>query len=249
MHCSTPATLACIQHPVWMSAIMQYVAMLHDEGLAPATIASHLSAVSLWHEIHNWNNPTKHVLIQKMLAGARHMHTDSVLRSSITLPIMRRLIRKLRQHKWHTYIQKLYASMYTLAFYSFLRVGEMTDSVHTLLIMDCHVDNMAIHIYFRSFKFSKGACPCLTIPAASHDLCPHRYMTTHLQVRPTCAKALFVDQNEHPVSARQFTADLDKLAHAAGWSQHYIKPHSFHISAATTAVNMGIPTGTIHRMG
>lgn len=223
--------------------------MLHEEGLAPATIASHLSAVSFWHEVHEWRNPTKNIIVQKMLVGARKLHTPSALRTPVTLDIMRRLISAMGVLQWRTYTQTLYAAMFTMAFYAFLQVGEMTESPHMLTTTDCKLLDHSIHITFRSYKFSQGSCPTLIIPTANHDLCPHRRLREYLAIRCSTSAALFVDHTGRPVSAWGFTRDLDVLVHGASLTQYSIKPHSFRIGAATMAANSGIPHDTIQRMG
>lgn len=176
VRCANTQSLACLRRPTSLSTLIQYVAGLHEEGLAPSTIASHLSAINLWHQMHNWESPTQHVIIQKMLIGARHLHSQPQLRMPITPSILRTLLHTLRDSHWHSFTKQLYMAMYTLAFYAFLRVGEMTASLHTLMRADCSIHPASLHITFRSYKFSRGAQTSLIIPATNHDLCPHSYL-------------------------------------------------------------------------
>lgn len=139
--------------------------------------------------------------------------------------------------------------MYTLAFYTFLPVGKMTHSTHNLRLSDCSFHHQAIHLTFRTYKFSRGLSLSIIIQAATHDLCPHKHLKAYLEVRTPQSMALFVDQRGKPIHSRQFSLDLNHLIQQASLTHLNIKPYSFRIGAATVAANMGIPADNIQRIG
>lgn len=247
--CHDPSSLSCLRYPTSPAIMIRHVASLHEAKLSPSTIASHMSAIRFWHDLHNWDSPTKHIIVQKMLMGARHIHAQPQLRTPVTPTILRALLSAIEAMPWSSYIKRLYMAMYTLAFYAFLRVGEMTHSRHALRHQDCVLHPSAITLTFRSYKFSRGGQTSLVIPAANHDLCPHQHMSQYLFMRPRGAVLLFVDQHGNGVSGRRFTTHLRDVVDYARLSNLNIKPHSFRIGAATTAANAGISADAIQRMG
>lgn len=229
---------------------MSFIAHLFESGLAPSTITTHVAAISFWHDPHQRSNPTRHPLVQKLLTGARNSRRSLFLRSPITIPILRQLISALSHHSFSSYTSILLSAVFTLAFYAFLRVGEFTNSPHTLQLADCQVfPGSSVILSFRSFKFSRNHAPHLIIPNTAHDLCPVLHMSRYLSVRSTIPGPLFLDASDRPLSSKLFSSLLQHACAISGLDSTRIKPHSFHIGAATTAAALGIPSDTIQRMG
>lgn len=248
--CTAFPDLPCLSHPSHHTTIMLFIAHLFETGLAPTSITSHLSAISFWHEIHQWHNPTRHPLVQKLLHGVRNSHTPSISRSPITIPVLRQLFHSLSHPSFTPFTALLLSSIFSLSFYAFLRVGEFTLSPHTIQISDCHLSSQSsITISFRSFKFSRNQTPHIILPAAGHSLCPVFHLSRYLSVRPPRPGALFLLESGHPLTPRLFSQYLSQACLHASLDASKIKPHSFRIGAATTAAALGIPTDTIQRMG
>lgn len=75
--------------------------------------------------------------------------------------------------------------MFTLTFFAFLRIGEMTKSPHSLHWKDCQIFPIYMLISFRSFKFSHGFFPHILIPRSDNNLCPVYHCTQYLAVHPS----------------------------------------------------------------
>lgn len=229
---------------------MTFIAHLFDSGLAPASITTHVAAISFWHDLHQWVNPTRHPLVQKLLLGVRNSRRSSYMRAPVTIPILRRLVRALAHPSFSSYTSILLTAVFTLAFYAFLRVGEFTHSTHTLFLSDCYlVPFRSLMLSFRSFKFSRGSSPHLVIPYSGHDLCPVRSLFAYLSVRPQASGPLFLTDSGQPLTSKLFSACLSQACQIAHINSSTIKPHSFRIGAATTAAALGVPSDTIQIMG
>lgn len=229
---------------------MTFIAHLFDSNLSPSSINSYIAAISFWHELHQWTNPTRHPLVQRLLMGVRNSRRSISTRGPITIPILRQLLLSLSHTSFSSYISVLLSSIFTLAFYAFLRVGEFTESPHNIHHNDCLLSpGSSVMITFRTFKFSRGSSPHLVIPYAGHALCPVLYLSRYLSLRPPIPGPLFVTESGHSITARLFSHYLSLACKVAGLNTSLIKPHSFRIGAATTAAALGIPTDTIQRMG
>lgn len=222
---------------------MSFIAHLFESGLAPATITTHVAAISFWHDLHQWPNPTRHPLVQKLLMGARNSRHPPLLRAPITIPLLRQLLLSLSHDSFSSYMAALLAAVFTLAFYAFLRVGEFTSSPHTLFLADCQLSpGLSVTLSFRSFKFSRSHSPHLIIPNTGHDLCPVHHLTRYLQLRRFRPGPLFLDEDGHPLTSKLFSSLLHQACVIAGID-------STRIGAATTAAALGIPSDVIQRMG
>lgn len=229
---------------------MSFIAHLFEIGLAPASISAHMAAISFWHELHQWVNPVRHPLVQKLLMGARNSRPSSFSRSPITVPMLRWLLQVLSHPSFSSYQSVLLSAVFTLAFYAFLRVGEFTVSPHTLQLADWQLSpGTSLLISFRSFKFSCNSSPHLILPAAKHDLCPVTHFSRYLSLRPPGSGPIFLCKSGQPLTSKLFSHYLTLACLLAGFDHTAIKPHSFCIGAATTAAALGIPSDTIQAMG
>ena len=78
------------------------------------------------HKIAGFKDPTDSFLIRKMLIGAKNLAASLDVRLPITLDILISLTDVLSKAVESIYIQKLLASMFSLSFFAFMRVGEIT---------------------------------------------------------------------------------------------------------------------------
>lgn len=152
--------------------------------------------------------------------------------------------------RFSPYDQRLVAAVFSLAFYAFVRVSEMTLSPHSLYLSDCQLFHSALLITVRSFKFLSGKVPLIFIPQAHCDICAVTGLEYYLAVRPHASSPhLFVDVEGQSISARHFSRFLQVVSSTSGFSYLHFSPHCFCIGAATTVAVLGIPSDIIQGMG
>ena len=101
--------------PVSPTILALFVAFLYDRQYAPSTVYTYVSALGYSHKLYGFPDPSKAFFIVKMLKGYGKVGLRLDSRLPLTLPILHRLIQAT-----------LFKAMCSLAFYAFLRVGEMT---------------------------------------------------------------------------------------------------------------------------
>ena len=152
------ATDAVLQIPI--NTLSLYLASLFNRGYAPSTICTYNSALSYWHKLNNVQDPTSSFFILKLLQGAKRRRIRFDSRLPITGSILNRLVTALNQTCSNPFDQRLYKAMYLLAFYGFLRLGEITErsqgslDSHCLKYSDVVVQQNHILISFQSYKHS-----------------------------------------------------------------------------------------------
>ena len=140
--------------------------------------------------------------------------------------------------------QILFQSMYLLAFFAFIRVGEMTLS-HGRTQNVLHLCNIlfepsvkGMYITFQHYKHSKGQPHTILIRERPGEHCPVGCLRHYLAYRDTSPGPLFILPSGHPVSSALFTSTMNKCLHFIGINASLYKAHSFRIGAASQAAKM-----------
>ncbi len=152
---------------------------------------------------------------------------------------------------------KLFRSMFTTAFYAFLRIGELLYTEGTpsrgLLLSDIQLSLTHAVICIRFSKTDQWCKKCW-LKAAAVEMatdCPVVALRQFLAVRPATTKdmGLYIHIDGTPVSRFQFTAVLKKAMAFLDLPVALYKSHSFRIGAATHATINGIPPSVIQQWG
>lgn len=220
--------------------ILRYIFMLHLKGLSPTSIRSKLSAITNWHHIHSWENPTDQFIVRKALLGAANLTPACVPPCGLVMPaVLVALIQVLKQLQLPRYNILLFRAMCLLSFFAFLRISEYTDSRHNLASDDVILLEAAVKVTFRSFKFSRNSTLEILLPQTLSRLCPFTALSDYITLRPPRGQFFFVDQRGVPIKPAQ----VHQVLRAANAKLHsppgHLTPHSFRIGAATTATAFG----------
>lgn len=149
----------------------------------------------------------------------------------------------------------------TLAFFGFLRIGEMTvpsksaydPGVHLSLkdvIFDHPSSPTAMFVTIKASKtdpFRKGVT--LALGRTHRPLCPVSAMAAYLHVRGMKPGPLFYFSNGELLSRGKFVAQVKAGLTATGVEHKNYNGHSFRIGAATTAASKGMEDSLIKTLG
>ena len=109
-----------------MSNLALFIAYLVSQSYKPSTIASYVSAIGYVHTLKAIPDPTSSFLILKLLRACHKQQKNVDTRMPIVKPMLERLMLTLVHTGTDHYRQHLFQSMFALAFYAFLRIGEIT---------------------------------------------------------------------------------------------------------------------------
>ena len=143
------------------------------------------------------------------------------------------------------YRQHLFQAMFALAFYAFLRTGEITTwgkdrhNAHLIQKNQIRMQTKHIELKFISYKHSQGQHFSLSVmEAQGQGPCPVQAMQAYLQVRDPLSQYVTghailrsADFNKELRQALLWVCDLDPTT---------FKSHSFRIRAVTTAAQLGM---------
>lgn len=243
--------------PPQLSEITNFIADLSLKGLSYATARSYVSAISFNCKIQNFPDVPNNFIIAKLLQGMKRLKHRPDTRLPITPQILIQLITSLPHICTNAYEAKLFSAAFSLAFFGFLRIGEIAMSSrkanhYVIGITDILVDNSKSNVYL-TLRYSKtdqsGKGVTIIIPKANGIHCPLTNAQAFLGVRPPFPGPLFCHFGGDPLTRYQFSAILRKsLAHLNLEFTAY-KCHSFRIGAATSAAMSGYPSDDIKTAG
>ena len=245
--------------PILHLQLVLYIASLAKDGYSPATITSYMSALSFLHKLHHLPDPTTSFVVTKMLKGYRKLAPPPSVRLPITLIILQQLLNALPFILHSAYEIALYKSMYSLAFYACLRIGEITSKSslldHNLQLSDVQFISYRnqwqhdILITFRSFKHSTPHKIHQLQVQDSQPIKPVSLLSAFLKHRGPKHGPLFMWQDSHPVSYNQFVSTLRDALRFTGHSTTDYTSHSFRIGRATLAMEQGFSDLQIMKLG
>lgn len=242
--------------PPHLDHIMNYIATLSLSNISPATIKLNIAAIAFQCKMFNVEDITQCFLIRKMMTGINRADKHIDNRLPVTLDILKKVVDGVYIVCTSNYESTLFAAIFTLAFFGFLRVGELVpnsaiDKGHALLFSnidiypESHIDMRIPHS--KTDQNRNGVV--LNIAARNTPICPVKNLTDYIKVRPKVEGVFFIHKNGSHVTRYQFTAVLKKSLQYSGIVSDRYTSHSFRIGAATAAKMSGFDDETIASLG
>ena len=238
--------------------VSQFIAHLFVQNLSPATIASYISAISFMHKANNFNDPTNSFIIQKILKGVQNLRGHADSRLPITGQILQKLVVALPKVNTHVFQHTMLKSMFCLAFYAFLRIGEIAvknkNDIKVIMRNDIHFhyNNNIISgatIVMKKFKHSDHPKTIFLPCDLDNPICPVQALKTYVDMAGHSEGPLFCFPCGSPVPYTFFCSNLKLALAFNNLDPKLYKGHSFRIGAATSAAARGVPLSVIQNMG
>lgn len=230
----------------------KFIAKLHLDGLASATILTYVSALKFYCKRHNVKNDLDSPQTKSILKGARNVPLSIAgpPKNACTINQLQRLV-DLAKIQYSNYEAVLICSMFSMAFFGFLRVSEyaLTPAGHTLKYTGCTREQGGLTISLLSSKTSKQRV-ALTLgkfePCSA--ICPVALFDAYVRMRPaTASPYLFIRADKTAITSSDISRYLSELSASAGFAG--ITSHSFRIGGATWAARAGWSDAAIRAHG
>ena len=112
--------------PISPSVLALFIAYLFRSQYAPSTVMTYVSALGFCHKLQGFSDPSKVFYVSQMLKGFNKVGFRLDSRLPITLPILDKLLSVAPSLVGSSYQICQFQAMCSLAFFAFLRIGEMT---------------------------------------------------------------------------------------------------------------------------
>lgn len=179
-------------------------------------------------------------------------HSDSCL--PITGPILCKLIDALPQVVTSRFHHIMLKAMYLLAFYAFLRIGEITvkstKELKVLQLTDVTFHNedgilQGASLILRVYKHSDHPKTIYLPCDMANSYCPVKALNDYINPAQHKTGPLFCFPCGSPVSHSYFSNCLKLTLSFINLDPKFYKGHSFRIGAATAAAAKGVPLSVI----
>lgn len=250
-----------IQIPIDSTTLALFIAFLYEKEYASSTVQTYVSAISYYHKVAGLNDPTKTFYVMEMLKGYSKIGRKIDSRLPITLPILNSIMAACDMISSSNYERLRFKAMCSLAFFAFLRIGEMTvgnnsksqnavlqfNQIQMLPANDGKVNSFKV--IFLNYKHHYNQQPFELIVSRHKTICPVDYLLRYFDVRGTNEGPLFIDGNRQAVSRSNFIKLLGQCLRACNLDPQRYKGHSFRIGAATYAAQNGLSDTRIRLLG
>jgi len=248
-----------IQLPISPPDLALFIAYLFDRNYAASTVNTYISAISYSHKLFGVLDPSKTFFIVQMLKGYGKLDSSLDCRLPITIQILHKILISASKFIASPYELCLFQAMCSLAFYAFLRVGEMTvgnkHASNTNLTL-CNVtklvnasnETVSLKVTFLTFKHSYNRTPFSLIITRQDTLCPVQLILDYLALRGNAPGALFI-KSGFPITRKYFCDLLALAIKQCGLNPARYKGHSFRIGAASHAAGRGMSDAQIRVLG
>lgn len=249
----------CCIKDVSLEHIISFVSYLFSIGKAPSSITTYLAELAYYFKMSNIPDLSNHFLIKNMLSGAKRIASSPDMRQPITLDILEKLLVAVPHVANSSYQKYLFMAMFIIAFYVFLRVGEIKvrslSNPNLLLLSNVSFKTTAkascMIITMTNFKHNLGKNPVhLEIKSQPfRSFCPVQIMKNYLKVRGAEDGPLFCFTSGRPIPRSEFCKVLKSALKFSKLDSNTFKAHSFRIGAATQAHLQGFLDSQIRVMG
>ena len=245
-----------------------FVAYLIDKGMQSATVKSYVSAIKkmLLLDGYKWKDELVYL---NSLTKACKLINDWVrpqfLISNSLLDLL--LFKVQRKFNQQIYLQILYKALFTLGYYGLLRVGELTNSPHTIKAKDVHVgtnkDKVLIVLYSskthdRSMRPQKVKItsnkynPVMRKQNIRRNFDPFEILADYISAHGGYASLdenFFIFKGKIPVEAVAARKLLKELIAALGLNADLYDMHSLRIGRATDLIKYTYSIDEVKRLG
>ena len=243
--------------------LTEYVAYL-AKTIKYTSIKTYLAAVRHYHIRHGFElNLQKMLRLQLVLRGIKRSQGDQLrVRLPITIHHLQLFRMLLNIPKTANYESIMIWAAMTLAFFGFLRLGELTCNCKFNSSVHLTKDNIAFHpgkglehpsfmtVHIKESKtdpFRKGHT--ITVGSIESPLCPVLAMKKYLSQRSQTIGPLFIHISGKPLTKQTLTSETRTLLTQAGFNATKYAGHSYRIGAATTAASAKLPAWLIKTLG
>ena len=243
--------------PISVQNFGLFITALFTQGLQYSTIQGHVSALSYYHKLYGHHDPAQSFYITKLLAGIHKKLPSNDARCAIDKHILGHLVPCIELCTVSDYDHVMYTSMFLLAYFVCLRIGELVYSNNMANVLQYHqlscvkrdTQVVAYQLQFLNYKHSTQKPTMRINPQEAGLGCPVHWLTRYLSLRGTKPGPLYITRTGTFVTRSQFCSVLDRTLAMAGLDKNCFGTHSFRIGRCTDMAREGFSDTQIKLVG
>ena len=229
--------------------------LINVKGIQSSTLKSYISAIKavLTEDGYIWNNDK--ILLNTLVRACKIENDHVKTRLPIQLGLLEIILFEIQRYFSHQpYLETLYLSMFSVAYYGLFRVGELASGNHPVKARNVHIaknKNKMMFILYSSKTHSEGSKPQkikITDKANNRKesmcfskrfFCPFRLSREYLAIRGSIKNdndPFYVHHDNSPVTPEQARNVLTRSLKAINLNSALYNFQSFRIGRATDMV-------------
>ena len=237
-----------------------------NQGLAPQTVKSYLSAVRSMQISLGMPDPRDRSalpILKRVQDGIRRCRALKGSPSRIRLPITAKVLLQIKDHL--SAVQEdertVVWCIACIAFFGFFRLGEILPETPRAyhpstslswgdVAVDSHKEPRMVQLFLKRSKCDQfGAGAKVVLGLTGEQLCPVSAILKYIESRGSRPGPFFLDTSHHTITKPWFISRVRCILSAIGLPHHLYAGHSFRIGAATTAALAGVEDSMIQSLG
>ena len=245
--------------PIQPAILALFISHLYSLTYVSSSVTTYISAISYVHKFAELADPTDSPLIVQVLKGYRELAPVNDVRLPITLPLLRQSISAFNHTISSRYQILLMSAMCAIAFFAFLRIGEITasrsDATNLIDItqLDRLVDDRgitrALQLTICNYKHKNSGPPFVIYIYPETTCCPVQLILNFISMRGPVRGPLFCWPDETPISRTFFVERLNAALKFCNLDTSLYKARSFGSGAASWASAKGFSDSQIRLLG
>ena len=261
----------------WEDKIVLFAGYLAEQNKKSGTIQSYISAIKAVLLSNNIDVCEDWFLLNSITKACSYRN-DTV---HTCLPIQKRLLITILSEvtvifQNQPYLNRLYQALFSTAYFSLFRIGELTSGDHPVLARDIHITLNKKKLLFilqtskthwknvkpqivkinsqrnmTAFKTSSGYNDT-SCKQETNVFCPYKLLKEYATIRKSFKKndeAFFVFRDRSPVNLNQLRTTLKMALAKSGFDADLYNSHGFRTGRSIDLLNMGLSVETIKKLG
>ena len=255
----------------WEERLIYYVGYCTSRGVKSTTIKSYISAIKHVLQVDGYHWNMDQALLSTLTSSCR-LKNDRVRNR---LPIQKRLMELIlfeleRKFETQPYLQVMYQTIFCIAYYGMLRIGEITTGNHPILAKNVYVNKQHLKLCFvlytskthgleskpqkirlTALKTTDRFLKC-TKTKSNNFFCPVDLTNNYMQLRGDYVNdddPLFIFKDQTPVQPKHVRRILHQVIGKLGLKKKLYNTHSFRSGRATDLLKQGYTVDQIKRQG
>ena len=245
--------------PILPLHMAHFIAHSFQLGLKGTSIQTQVAGINYMHRMMVYGNLTDNFILKKVLKATQKITRSNDKRKPITIKILKAFSKALVLTVLSLYDRKMLNTMYLVAFFALLRVGEITATQfgsHNILqykdvqFSNTKDDRTNLTLNIQQHKHSVGT-PLPIILSSQSDIlvCPVQALSKYMSIKGSRPGPLFITSEGLPVQSHHFTAILKECIRSLGLNPQHYTSHGFRIGGASYAHQHNFSDAQLKRLG
>ena len=250
--------------PSWEERLVYYVAYCVHCGMQSSTIKSYISAIKHVLRVDGYEWQDDSTLLPVLIRSCRLKNDQFKTRLPIGKGLLDTLLFQIERYydDKQPFLEITYKTIFLLAYYGMMRVGELVTGDHPVLAKDIHVANSKrklLILLHTSKTHGRGNRPQKIKISENRNkhgrlrnFCPFETTSMYLELRGAyhdINEKLFLFRDNQPVTPAHVRRMLRLLLRSIGLNDKLYGTHSFRIGRATDLSKKGLNIEKIKRIG